>query len=111
MSPQDHLRTAARLARLLDAQFGIGKFKFGLDPLLGLIPGGGDLISLLLGSYIIWIALQMNIPRARIIQMIVNLVIDFLVGFVPIIGDFLDFFIQPNLKNLEIIKRHSNPSS
>ncbi len=108
MSPQQHLINAQRVARLMDSQFKFGPWRFGLDPILGLIPGGGDLLSLALASYIVWIAIQMKIPTIRIIQMIFNLALDFIVGIIPFFGDAFDFFYKPSLKNLEILRKYSN---
>jgi Domain of unknown function (DUF4112) len=80
--------------------------KTGVDALLGLIPGGGDLIAGALGSYIIVEALHARAPRAMIIRMMWNLGFDTLVGSVPIAGDLFDFFYSSNGKNLKLLKSH-----
>ena len=55
---QNHLKTASYIADLLDNKFKVLGFRFGIDPLLGLIPGGGDLVSFLLSLYIVWIGVK-----------------------------------------------------
>lgn len=101
---QNHLKTARVLTHILESQFKVGPFKFGLDPLIGLIPGGGDLITALISLYIVWIAIQMKIPKNKILEMVRNIILDFLFGLVPVLGDFTDFIYHANTRNLKIIK-------
>lgn len=107
ITEKHHLLIAANLTRMLESQFKIGKYRFGLDPILGLIPGGGDIISLALSFYIIWIAIQMRIPVDKLIQMMGNVVYDFFLGFIPILGDIADFAYKANTRNLEILKQYA----
>ncbi len=81
--------------------------RFGIDPILGLIPGGGDLISFILSLYIIWIGIKMELPQNKIIRMIRNTILDFGIGLIPILGDIADFAFKSNLMNLEILKQHT----
>lgn len=104
---KDHLRTAAFLANLLDNKFKIFGLKFGIDPLLGLIPGGGDLIALIISLYILWVGIKMELPKDKIWRMIRNILLDFGLGLVPVLGDIADFAYKSNLKNLEIIDLHT----
>jgi hypothetical protein len=101
------LKLATKLAQLMDNRFKVLGFRFGLDPILGLIPGAGDLVSLGLATYIILIAIRMGLPKEKIAQMIGNASIDLVVGAAPILGDLGDFFFKANLKNLEIIRQNS----
>jgi hypothetical protein len=101
---ENHLKAAERLAKLLDNQFNILGFKFGLNGLLGLIPGAGDLIVAVVSCYIVWIGIKMKLPTAAIIEMISNVVVNFLIGLLPVIGDAVDFFNHANLKNVKILK-------
>ena len=103
---QLHLHIATILTRLMDEQFRIGKLKFGLDPILGIIPGLGDFVSLLLSSYIVFIALLVGLPSDKVSKMIANVVMDFLIGLVPVVGDVADVFYKANKKNLAIIHEH-----
>lgn len=102
-----HFRIASILVKLLDTQFKIFRFRFGLDPILGLIPGGGDLVSLLLSFYLIWLAVRMDLPKNRILEMLKNIIFDFLIGLIPVLGDIGDFVYKANSKNLEILKKHT----
>lgn len=101
-----HLRTAQALASLLDARFSLFGIKFGLDPLLDLIPWLGDGIGLLLSLYLIWIGIKMRIPREEIMRMVFNVIVDFLIGLVPFLGFVGDIFYKANMKNVKILKRY-----
>lgn len=101
-----HLKTAQYLADLLDSKFKIGGFRFGLDPLIGLLPFIGDAVVLLVSVYILWIGEKMKVPEDKFSQMVSNVVIDTLMGFVPVVGDIGDFIFKANIKNLDIIKKH-----
>lgn len=106
MNSMNHMKTAENLVRLLEGQFKILGFRFGLDPLLGLVPGAGDLLSFVLGLYLIWIGWQMNLSRLHLTRMGLNLLLDLVLGAIPFFGDIFDFFHKANLKNLEILKKH-----
>lgn len=101
-----HLKTATILAELMDNKFEFLGIKFGIDPILGLIPGGGDLIGLILSLYIVGIGIKMRIPQDKLLRMIVNIILDFGAGLIPVIGDIADIAFKSNLMNLEILKQH-----
>src|SRR4051794_31023830 len=86
---RDHVR---HLAWLLDSAFEIPgtRIRIGLDPLIGLIPVLGDLIGMLLGGYIVLLAGRLGAPRVVLMRMLLNVLIDSVLGSVPIAGDFLD---------------------
>ncbi len=100
------LQTARHLAKLLDSQFKVGPIKFGLDPILGLLPGGGDLISLVIALYIVLIGIQLKLPTFQIIRMLINVGLDTLIGAIPIIGDIFDIGYKGNIRNLQIIEKY-----
>jgi hypothetical protein len=102
----DHLQIARAITKLLDKQFRIGKMSFGLDPILGLIPGIGDVLSLILSLYVMWIARNLEIPERYIAQMTRNIIFDFVLGIIPVVGDLSDFVFKANSKNLEILERY-----
>lgn len=106
-----HYKNAKTIATLLDAQFGIGNFRFGLDFLVGLIPGIGDYITLSLSLYIISIALSYNVSKFDLARMIFNVAVDFLIGIVPFLGDFFDVLYKGNLRNLRILEKYALPES
>ena len=81
-------------------------FRFGLDPILGLIPGVGDLVSPLFTLGILFQARDLGIPRVVQLRMIFNVAIDVLTGFVPLIGDLFDFAWKANNRNMTLLERH-----
>ena len=101
-----HYKTAKILSKLLDSQFKIGPFSFGLDPILGLFWGGGDVIAFILALYIVWIGFQMNVPGSKLGLMIWYIVTDFLLGLIPVAGQLADFGYKANEKNLKIIEQY-----
>jgi hypothetical protein len=90
------------LAYLMDGVIPIGRWSFGIDPLLGLIPGIGDLIGALISMVIVMRAVQAGIPRIAVARMMANITVDTLVGSIPLLGDAFDFAYKSNLKNLRI---------
>ncbi len=102
------LKRMRQISRVLDSAMVIPgtKQRIGLDPILGLIPGGGDTISAGLSSYIIIEAARMGLPREALIRMVMNVLIDTVVGSVPIFGDIFDVFSKANLRNMQIVESH-----
>jgi hypothetical protein len=103
---EKHLQVAHHVAKLLDTNFKVLGFKFGLDPLLGLVPGLGDFITFLFGMYVAWIAMQCNVPSHVIARMVLNTLIDLGLGALPVVGDIADFFYKSNVKNYDLLKEH-----
>ncbi len=95
-------RWIAHLAYIMDGAIPLGHWTIGLDPLLGLIPGLGDLLGALISMIIVARAVAAGIPRIAIARMVTNIGIDTLVGSIPVIGDAFDFAYKSNLKNLRI---------
>lgn len=111
MNKKHHLKAVREMTQLLEEKFSIWKFKFGLDPILGLVPGAGDAISAVLSFYIVFVAMLHEVPSSKIIKMIWNILFDFLVGSIPFAGDLLDFAIHPNTKNLAILEKEIKSKS
>ncbi len=78
----------------------------GLDAVAGLIPGIGDVITAVMGLYLVWEARNLNMPRWKLWRMAGNVGFDALLGVVPVAGDLFDFLYRSNSRNLKIIKRH-----
>ncbi len=99
---------AQALAQLLDSSLTIPgtTIKIGLDPLLGLIPGIGDLISNAIGSSLLFLATKAGVPRIVILRMSFNIFINMVVGAIPIIGDLFSIWFKSNLQNAQILHRH-----
>jgi hypothetical protein len=92
------------LAWLMDSAIPLGRWSVGLDGLLGLIPGFGDLAGAVISMLIVVRAVQAGIPRIAITRMLANVAIDALVGTVPLFGDAFDFAYKANTKNVRIYR-------
>lgn len=97
------LKRLQKLGKLLD--------ETGLDPILGLLPVGGDILGLIFSLYIIIESAKMGVSKPILIKMIINVIIDFLVGTVPIFGDLFDFAWKANIYNLQLLEEHLKQSS
>ena len=99
----DHARA---VARLLDRSFRIPgtSLRFGLDPILGLLPGGGDVLGALASGYILYVAWLNGAPGSMIARMMMNAVVDALVGAVPVVGDIFDAGWQANSRNVRLLE-------
>lgn len=104
------LELLRRIARALDSAVPVPgtSFRFGLDPILGLIPGVGDLVSPLFTLGILFQARNLGVPRVVQLRMIFNVAIDVLTGFVPLIGDLFDFAWKANNRNMALLERHAH---
>ena len=102
------LRRIRKIAKLLDTAIGIPgtKFRIGLDPILGLIPGGGDLIGGMISAYMIYLAASFGLEKSQISKMVKNIALETFVGFIPIFGDLFDFYFKANIRNLDILEQH-----
>lgn len=78
----------------------------GLDSVIGLIPVVGDIITALMGGYIVWEARNLGMSKFQIARMAANVGFDTLLGAVPFVGDVFDFFWRSNSRNLKIIRKH-----
>ena len=95
---------------LMDEAVGIPgtKFRFGLDPLLSLVPGIGDVISALLSAWIVAGALRHRVPMRKICLMVFNILLDMTVGEIPLLGNLFDVVFEENVINMRILMRHRN---
>lgn len=101
-----HLKIAEFISDLLDNKFKFFGKRFGLDPVIGLVPLYGDLISLLFSLYLLWIGKKMFVPKDKYKEMVRNVVIDSILSFIPVVGDFTDFVFKGHVRNFQIIKEH-----
>lgn len=97
-----------KIANLLDSKFKIPgtSFRFGLDPILGLIPGIGDIGTFLMSSILVLAMIRHGASGRVTALMTINVLIDTLIGGIPIVGNVFDFFFQANNRNLRLLKRH-----
>ena len=96
------------LAAVLDDIFHIPgtKIRFGLDPIVGLVPGLGDIITGLLSFLIVFAAWQRGLPRVALSRMVINIGIDTLLGSIPIVGDLFDTVWKSNRMNYNLLVRY-----
>lgn len=96
------------LAGVLDDIFQIPgtRIRFGLDPIVGLIPGLGDIITGLLSFLIVFAAWRRRLPKVAILRMVANIGIDTLVGTIPILGDIFDVIWKSNRMNYKLLVRY-----
>ena len=83
------------------------RHRFGVDPIIGLIPVVGDVAGALVGLWVIGEATRFGVPRIVVARMSVNLLVDLAVGIIPFVGDIFDFVSRSNSKNLELFKTHA----
>lgn len=102
----DNIVRAKKLANLLDSAITVPLInkKIGLDPLVGLLPGGGDVILMMLSMYIIWVGIEIGLHPRIITRMVINLLADTLLGAVPLAGDVFDAFFKANQMNVRLLE-------
>ena len=105
------LAALRKWAYLLDAAFQVPgtKLRFGLDPIVGLIPGDGDIVTGFFAVMMLLHAVRLRIPKVIIARMVVNSGLDLLTGAVPLLGDLFDAGYKANLRNLALLERHALP--
>jgi hypothetical protein len=101
---QRDLENVERLARLLDAEFEFAGIRFGLDAIIGLVPVLGDSISALIGLYPLYVAQQHKLGMLVRVRMFLNLLVDWLIGLIPFLGDLFDVGFKANLRNAKILR-------
>ena len=96
------------LARLMDNAFVVPgtNVRFGLDGVIGLVPGVGDLISGLVSSYLIWEARRLGVSKWILGRMMANTLLDTTIGAIPLAGDLFDVMFRANIKNMALLRRH-----
>lgn len=111
LTPQQEQRLAGlrRIAELLDNAFAVPgtSYRIGLDPIIGLVPGIGDLVSPLFTIGMLLQAREFGVPKVVQARMLINVAIDTLVGIVPVFGDLFDFAWKANDKNLALLELHA----
>jgi hypothetical protein len=104
----DRLWLARFLADLLDQRFTIPgtSIRIGLDPIISLIPGIGDLLANLTGSLILVIGAQLGVPKVVLARMGINIAINTALGAIPILGDIISIWFRSNVRNVELLQRY-----
>lgn len=97
-----------RLSKLMDKKFRIPgtDFRFGLDGLLGLIPGVGDMSTFAVSCYLITLMAKNGASGYVMVRMVLNVVIDAIIGSIPLVGDIFDFAFKANSRNMKLMQQH-----
>lgn len=103
----DASRRLRKLAWLLDNAIRLpGGFRIGVDGLIGLVPGVGDLLAALLSSYIVVEAARMKVGGSVLMRMVGNIALELGIGLVPVFGDLFDFAFKANTRNLKLVEAY-----
>jgi hypothetical protein len=108
ITQQRRLKELDKLAKLMDAQFKIPgtNIRFGLDSLIGLIPGVGDLSTFAVSGYMLWIMANNGASGFLLARMVMNILVDAIVGMVPLLGDIFDVAFKANIRNMKLMHEH-----
>ncbi len=103
-----NLERLRSLSYLLDEAIEIPgtSYRIGIDPIIGLLPGAGDYLTAAFSAYIILESAKMGVPKATLSRMLLNIVIDTLVGSIPMLGDLFDATWKGNSKNMELLETY-----
>lgn len=107
--PKD-LQVAQHAAQLLDSAFVVPVLgiRVGWDAILGMVPGGGDVLGGLMSAALLLTALRHRVPLRVVGRMVLNILLDVGLGTVPVVGDVVDVFIKNNVRNVELLMEHRN---
>ena len=100
------LKRVQRYAWLLDQSVRVPviNYRVGLDGLLGLIPGVGDLAGGLMSGYVVWLAWQAGARGGLLARMIGNVLLETVIGAIPVLGDLFDFAFKANMRNARMLE-------
>ena len=99
------MKTLRFVARFMDNGWGIPltRLRFGADSIIGLLPGGGDLLTATVSLFIVWKAHEMGASRQLILKMLGNVALDTGLGSIPVVGDIFDMLFMSNIKNMDLL--------
>src|SRR5262245_51418178 len=105
-------KSLERLSWLMDDLFRVPVlgWRFGLDALIGLIPGLGDTTTSLVSFYILVAAVRYRVPKITLLRMGMNIGIDYLIGSLPVVGDFADAWWKSNHMNVDLLRQRATVS-
>jgi len=107
--PKKHIPELAyigRISRLMDSQVEVFGVRFGLDPIIGLVPVLGDIVAFGISGLLVIAAIRHGASGRVLFLMMANIVLDFLIGGIPIVGDIADFFMRTNNRNYRLLAAH-----
>jgi hypothetical protein len=106
---KSHIQFAQALMHLMDSKFSLFGIKFGLDPFLDIWPWFGSFIGAAVSCYLFWIAYKLNVPSKIYWRMGWNIMLDLVLGDIPVIGFFFDLYYKSNEKNLKLLRPYIDP--
>ncbi len=108
-TPAERLATIRRWARLLDTEYRIPgtNLRFGWDPILGLIPGIGDIVGPVFALVLLVHAWRLRVPKITMARIAINGALDAILGIIPLVGDTIDLFWKANLSSVTLLERHT----
>ncbi|MFI0400044.1 MAG: DUF4112 domain-containing protein [Thiolinea sp.] len=108
MSNEQLSKKLDNLAWLLDDSIKIPgtSWKIGLDGILGLIPGVGDLAAGGLSTYILYQAVKLKVPKVILARMTLNILLESVIGVIPVFGDLFDFMFKANQRNVDLMRQY-----
>jgi hypothetical protein len=112
-SPAEVEQSLDQLSRWMDGLFrvpGTG-WRFGLDAIVGLIPGVGDTLTTLVSFYILAAGVRYRVPKVTLLRMGANLAVDYVVGAIPLLGDLFDVAWKSNQMNVELLRQRATVSA
>lgn len=98
-----------QLSRWMDGLFRVPgtSWRFGLDAIVGLVPGVGDTLTTLVSFYVLAAGVRYRVPKVTLLRMAANVGVDYLLGAVPFLGDLFDFAWKSNQKNVELLRQRA----
>ncbi|MCC2546359.1 DUF4112 domain-containing protein [Hymenobacter sp. BT175] len=104
----ERLRWVEGIARLMDSQFRLPgtRFRFGLDPILGLLPIVGDLSTFAVSGALLMTMMKHGASGSLVVRMMLNILLDTVVGAIPILGNLFDFAYKSNDRNVKLLRQH-----
>ncbi|MDQ3819355.1 MAG: DUF4112 domain-containing protein [Acidobacteriota bacterium] len=101
------------LSRVMDNQFRIPVlgWRFGLNPIIDLVPGIGDAATTLVALYVMASAVRYRVSKITLVRMGINIAIYFIVGLIPFVGDAFDAWWKPNIRNITLLRRRATVSA
>ena len=108
LSHQAALKRLEKFSRFTDSSIGIPftRFKFGVEALIGILPGVGDLAGLILSSYILFEAQRLGVSKRIKLRIVINMLIDFFGGLIPLVGDIFDAYFKANTRDTRLLKNY-----
>lgn len=102
------LRWVEKMSRLMDSKFAIPgtKIRFGLDPILSLVPVLGDIATYFISGVLIYTMYNHGASRKLVIKMVINATLDAIIGAIPVVGTVFDMFFRANDRNVRLLKEH-----